>query len=130
MLMYDVLKLEDDDEVLAARLGTDATTYTLRPTGSPTLGLLGSESRYASVELVEYTTPDVTFRLPAPWIIPVSNSAAWRYYRIENRFAHRPDMISYLAYNQSFFWWRIMRHNQLLDFEDLETGITLEIPSS
>lgn len=126
---YSITKLEDDEEIRPARPRFDSATYDLKALGSSTKDLLGEDSRYNNVKQVEYLSGNVAFRLPAPWLIPgPSSGASWKYFQVPNRFAYRPDLIASFAYNDPTLWWWILYINNMLDFEELETGITIRLP--
>ena len=52
-----------------------------------------------------------------------------RRYQIDRYTECRPDKISSYVYNDTTFWWIIMKYNDIMDvFTELPTGMILSIP--
>jgi hypothetical protein len=47
---------------------------------------------------------------------------------ITGRTQYRPDLISYVAYGDSRYWWKIMEANNIFDVMDLKAGLNILIP--
>lgn len=43
--------------------------------------------------------------------------------------AERPDLLSYLFYKDTQYWWVIMHYNGLLSPKDIKTGVKIRYPS-
>jgi hypothetical protein len=54
-----------------------------------------------------------------------------KYYRVEERDAMRPDLISYKIYGTIGYWWLIMSVNGIQNpLKDIVVGTLLKIPSA
>jgi hypothetical protein len=51
-------------------------------------------------------------------------------YKMEAKYENRPDLLSYLFYNDVSLWWLICQYNDILNpLEELKEGKMLFIPS-
>jgi hypothetical protein len=41
----------------------------------------------------------------------------------------RPDLLSYKIYGETQYWWILLEYNNLIGYESVETGMTLNYPS-
>ena len=47
-----------------------------------------------------------------------------------DKYAYRPDLISYDMYGTDSYWWMVMKFNGICDpFTELTSGVVLQIPS-
>lgn len=49
-------------------------------------------------------------------------------YLVKQQDSGRPDNISHAKYGNPNFWWIIMAYNGIMNFRDIQAGVTLRIP--
>lgn len=89
---------------------------------------IDSASRYRKSDLIYYgDMRKIAFSTyKRTKYVPTSDD---KFYIISGGTQYRPDLVSYRAYGDSRYWWKIMEVNGIFDIMEFKSGTNILIPS-
>ena len=87
-----------------------------------------SASRYNKSKIL-YWGPKKLITFETYKRTPIQTSPDDKVYVITGGTEYRPDLVSYKAYGDPRYWWKIMEFNKINDVMDFKSGRTIVIPS-
>jgi hypothetical protein len=102
---------------------------TIKSTNLKASTFVDSTSRYLNSPVIYYGGNNIiTFETYVRK--PPAFTAQDKYMLINKGQEYRPDLVSYRAYGDVGFWWKIMEANQIYDIWDFKAGVNIRIPAA